>query len=477
MKRSSGVLMHISSLYGKYSVGSLGKEAYEWIDYLSDVGFGYWQVLPFCLPDECNSPYKSYSAFSTNPYFIDLPALFNEGLITEDELSSAEQKTPYSCEFKRLSEERLALLRLAASRFTDKKSMDKFLKTHRRVDEFCTFMALRRTNGEKPWQEWDKSEPDTDELRLWQFTQYMFYIQWMKLKEYANAKGIKIIGDIPIYVALDSADVWASPEMFKLDSGHKPTEVAGVPPDYFSEDGQLWGNPLYNWKKMKTDGYSWWCERMAFMTELFDGVRIDHFRGIESYFSIPASAKTAKAGKWIKGPGMDFVRAMKKVAKDKLIIAEDLGDITPAVEKLVKDSGFPGMRVLQFAFLGDGNSIHLPHNYSENCIAYTGTHDNNTLLGYIWESSEAERGRLFEYCGYTGADLDASYPDIMRTVLMSAAPIAVFPVQDLLFYGADTRFNTPGQSAGNWSYRITREQLMQINRQRLTRWLEIYGRK
>lgn len=476
MKRSSGVLMHVSSLWGEYSEGSLGEEALKWIDFLSDCGFSYWQVLPFCLPDECNSPYKSYSAFSLNPYFIDLKALHSKGLITDAELENARQGTPYSCEFERMSKERLELLKRASERFDGWEDVKEFLKYHPENAQFCTFMALKKANNGAVWQEWTVKEPDASELRLWQFTQYIFYTQWMRIKAYANKKGISIIGDLPIYVALDSSDVWASPELFQLDGDNYPTSVAGVPPDYFSADGQLWGNPLYNWKRMKEDGYLWWRRRMSFMCELFDGVRIDHFRGIESYFSIPAGETTAKNGKWLKGPGMAFIRAMKEVTADKLLIAEDLGDITPAVDKLVRDSGFPGMRVLQFAFLGDPESPHLPHNYSDNCIAYTGTHDNNTLLGFVWESDEEVRQRLFNYVGYRGDDLDGSYESVMRAMFSSHAPLLILPIQDLLFFGSDTRLNRPGSAAGNWSYRVTAEQIGNIDVNRLVFWNNTYGR-
>jgi 4-alpha-glucanotransferase len=249
-----------------------------------------------------------------------------------------------------------------------------------------------------------------------------------------------------------------------------------VPPDYFSADGQLWGNPLYNWKRMKEDGYLWWRRRMSFMCELFDGVRIDHFRGIESYFSIPAGETTAKNGKWLKGPGMAFIRAMKEVTADKLLIAEDLGDITPEVYQLVQDSGFPGMRVLQFAFLGDRSSPHLPHNYDNNAIAYTGTHDNNTLLGYVWEMDDAQRRQLFDYMGYNGNHIDGCYDHIFRTMFASHAGLLILPVQDLLLYGSDTRFNTPGKSTGNWSFRITREQLKKIDAAKFRKLNHLYCR-
>lgn len=468
--------MHISTLWGEYSEGSFGCAAFEWIDFLADAGFSVWQVLPFCLPDEYNSPYKSYSAFSVNPGFIDLPTLAEEGLITAEELAAARQRTPWACEFDRLAAERMPLLAKAAERFDDSAALDAFYADHPQVAEFCTFMALRAANGETPWQDWTVSEPDAATLRTWRFTQYAFFAQWAKVKAYANERGISIIGDIPIYVALDSADVWANPDQFQLDKRYQPTSVAGVPPDYFSEDGQLWGNPLYNWAKMKADGFAWWRARMRHMTELFDGVRIDHFRGIESYYRIPATATTAREGKWVKGPGMAFVHAMREVCgEDKLLIAEDLGVITPEVQKLVKDSGFPGMRVLQFAFLGDDGSTHLPHNYDNNSIAYTGTHDNDTLLGYIYALDDAGRRHLFDYCHHDGP-ADDSRDAILRTMLASHAGIVIMPVQDLLFYGTDCRFNKPGEPDGNWCYRVARHQVEGIDRAVLRKMNHLYGR-
>ena len=435
MKRSSGVLLHVSSLWGDYSEGSLGKAAREWIDFLAECKFTYWQILPFCLPDEYNSPYKSYSAFSGNPYFIDLDILLEKGLITEQETNSAKQKSPHLCEFDRLNKERIDLLKKAASRYTDNGEMDEFFKSHKNTESFCRFMALKEANGMKEWINWDKDTYDEKVFFQWKFIQYMVFSQWFEIKSYANARGVKIIGDIPIYVAHDSSDVWSAPEQFQLDGKYNPTAVAGVPPDYFSADGQLWGNPLYDWKSMKKDGYSWWCERMAFMCELFDGVRIDHYRAIESYFSIPAGETTARNGKWVKGPGMSIINEFKKICGDKLIIAEDLGDITPEVYKLVQKSGFPGMRVLQFGLLGDNNSTHLPHNYSNNCVAYTGTHDNNTLLGYVWELSAQDRKRFLDYFGYESANWDNCYDTVIRSMLASHAGLVIFPVQDLLKYG------------------------------------------
>ncbi len=475
MKRASGVLMHVSSLWGNYSEGSLGQEAREWVDILEKAGFHAWQVLPFCLPDECNSPYKSFSAFSLNPNFIDLPTLAQQGLLTKEELKSAEQKIPFACEFDRLSKERFALLTRAAERVSDWSKIDVFLASHPKTADFCRFMAIKANNGGKEWQDWENEIEDESVLKAWQFTQYECYRQWIALKEYANDHGVSIIGDIPIYVASDSADVWANRELFLLDQRNRPSSVAGVPPDYFCADGQLWGNPLYNWRRMKEDNYAWWRARMSFMLELFDGVRIDHFRGLESYFSIPATEKTARNGVWKKGPGMALIRALRPLCEDKLIIAEDLGDITPAVHKLVKDSGFPGMRVLQFAFLGDENTPHLPHNYENNCVAYTGTHDNNTLLGYVWELDDETRRRLMEYCGYEG-DFDRCYGEVLRTMFASHAGLLVLPVQDLLYFGRDTRLNRPGDSDGNWSWRLTSEQATHIPTKQLANLNRLYGR-
>ena len=469
--------MHISSLWGEYSEGSLGKAAKEWIDFISDCGFGVWQVLPFCLPDDFSSPYKSYSAFSLNPYFIDLDRLHEMGLLTSAELEGARQCTPYSCEFERLFAERMPLLARAAERFSDSGKIRGFLDEHKQTENFCRFMALRKANGELTWNEWTVGEPDESEQRLWEFTQYIFFEQWKEIREYAHERGVKIIGDIPIYVSWDSADVWSNPTQFLLDARSLPTAVAGVPPDYFAKDGQLWGNPLYDWEAMQSDGFSWWKERISFMTELFDGVRIDHFRGIESYYSIPADAETAKDGVWCKGPGLALIDAIKSVSGDRLLIAEDLGDITDAVHELVEKSGFPGMRVLQFGFQGDSDSPHLPHNYKNNCIAYTGTHDNNTLLGYVWELDADTRKRLLSYCGFEGDDWNSCYDSVLRTMFASHAGLLILPVQDLLLYGSDTRLNVPGRSGGNWSYRITRGQLDGINRDKFRKWNSEYGRK
>ncbi|MBO5712591.1 MAG: 4-alpha-glucanotransferase, partial [Clostridia bacterium] len=448
MERASGVLMHISSLYGKYSCGAFSNNAKTFIDNLKKGGFKYWQVLPFCITDDYNSPYKSYSAFSGNPNFIDLERLYEDGLITKTDLDKATQLSPYLCEFDRLKNERIKLLFKASKKFTKIAEMNEFYATHKETLEFCKFMALKDANNGKPWYEWSTTKYDEKCYFAWQFIEYVFYTQWLEIKTYANNNGIKIIGDIPIYVDHDSADVWANPSLFQLDKNYKPKAIAGVPPDYFSADGQVWGNPLYNYKEMKKDGYAWWKKRIAFTGELFDAVRIDHFRAIETYYAIPYGDKTAKNGKWVKGPGMSLINEIKKVAKNTMIIAEDLGEITDDVRKLLKKSGFPGMRVLQFAFMGE-NSTHLPHNYVNNTVAYTGTHDNNTLLGYIWELDEQTRHRVLEYFDYHG-EWDNCYDAIIKGMMRSTAGIVVFPIQDLLKFGADTRLNTPGNGEKNW---------------------------
>ncbi len=477
MKRQSGLLMHISSLYGDYSIGTFGKSAFEFIDFLVDSGFSVWQVLPFTVTDEYNSPYKSFSAFGGNPYFIDPEKLYADGLISKQDLENAKQKTPYISEFERLHKERLALLKKAYKNFRNHKDVEEFLETHPRIEAFCRFMTLREQNGFKPWQEWESEEiTNSETLGMWQFIQYEFFRQWAEIKTYANSKGVSIIGDIPIYVSDDSCDVWENRSLFQINEKGYPSKVAGVPPDYFAEDGQLWGNPLYDWDEMKKDGFAWWKERINHALTMFDGVRIDHFRAIESYWAVDATEKTARNGVWVKGPGMEFIEAIKKGNEDKLIIAEDLGDITDEVRELVESSGFPGMRVFQFGFLDDGNSIHMPHNYIRNSVAYSGTHDNNTLFGFLWESSEDVRRRALDYCGFDGGDWGGATPLFLRAVFASVSDLAIIPIQDYLMYGSDTRINTPGVADGNWSYRVTKEQLNGANKEFFKSLNKIYRR-
>lgn len=491
LPRSSGVLLHITSLWGSDSIGCFGREARDFIDFLADCGFSWWQVLPFCMADECNSPYKSYSAFGGNPYLVDIRILAADGYLTRGELETVKESSPYACEFERLAATRLNLLRLAASRASveDRVAIASFAAENPYLEQFCAFMAHRAVNGGRPWYEWTNMEKtDVYEIEhfAWQFIQYHFMKQWADIRSYANRKGIRIMGDIPIYVAYDSCDVWANRELFQLDEYGKPTAVAGCPPDYFAEDGQLWGNPLYNWERMKQDDFAWWSARIKHMLTLFDGVRIDHFRGLESYWSIPADAPTARTGHWEIGPREAFLTRLHKVIDETaakqgatpLVVAEDLGDSTPELLSFVEESGLPGMRVMQFAFDGSPANVHLPHNYIRNIVAYTGTHDNNTLLGYVWEADEQTRRRILDYCGFTASDWNTSdaYAAIIRTLFASAAGLVMLPLQDMLGFGADTRMNIPGEPWGNWRYRVTGDQLALVNRAYYRKLNELYGR-
>ncbi len=478
MERKSGVLMHISSLWGEYSCGSFGSGAKEFVDFLKSAGFSYWQVLPFGLVDECNSPYKSYSTFGGNPYFIDLKALFDEGLITTDELNGARQNTPYSCEFERLSKERVNLLITASGRADEalKSKINEFIDANSHLKDFCRFMALKDANGDKEWTDWTTESFSSTVEFGWRFIQYEFFTQWAQIKKYANDNGVKIIGDIPIYVSFDSSDVYFNKSLFMMDDNNSLTDVAGVPPDYFAEDGQLWGNPLYKWDEMEKDGYKWWQDRMAFALSLFDGVRIDHFRAFESFWAVKGGAKTAKEGRWVKGPGIKLINALKEVSGDKLIIAEDLGDITKEVIELVEESGFPGMRVFQFGFLG-GETPHKPHNYINNSIAYSGTHDNNTLLGYLWETPTDIKRDVMKYCVCDPDQWNEKGCEaIIRTIMASNAGLTIFPIQDLLGYGNDTRLNIPGRAEGNWLFRITKGQVDGIDTLKYKELNRLYGR-
>ena len=478
MERKSGVLMHVSSLWGEYSCGSFGSGAKEFVDFLKSAGFSYWQVLPFGLVDECNSPYKSYSTFGGNPYFIDLKVLFDEGLITDKELNDARQLTPYSCEFERLSEERVNLLITASTRADEalKTKINEFIDGNSHLKDFCHFMALKDANCDKEWTDWTTLEISLYVEFGWRFIQYEFFTQWAQIKKYANDNGVKIIGDIPIYVSFDSSDVFFNKSLFMMDDDNSLTDVAGVPPDYFAEDGQLWGNPLYNWDEMEKDGYKWWQDRMELALRLFDGVRIDHFRAFESFWAVKGGAKTAKEGRWIKGPGMKLINALKEVSGDKLIIAEDLGDITKEVIELVEESGFPGMRVFQFGFLG-GETPHKPHNYINNSIAYSGTHDNNTLLGYLWETPTDIKRDVMKYCACDPEQWNEKGCEaIIRTIMASNAGITIFPIQDLLGYGNDTRLNIPGRADGNWLFRITKGQVDGIDTLKYKELNRLYGR-
>ncbi len=494
--RSSGVLLHISSLMGPYGIGCFGRDALRFIDFLKDAGFKAWQVLPFTIPDLCNSPYKSISAFAGNPYFIDPEQLFDDGLITAEELESCKAPSPYAVDFTAIAEQRTALFAAAFDRCTPalRAKIEVWRKTQSWVEDFALYTALQAESG-KDWIDWDAPlrSRDPQALKAAQkrlketidravFLQYLFFTQWQKVRDYAKEREIEIIGDMPIYVSFESADVWSNQQLFALDKTGHPTEEAGVPPDYFSEDGQRWGNPLYDWTAMKAEGYRWWLERIRHAHSLFDKLRIDHFRGFSAYWAVPTTAETAKEGQWRQGPGMDFFNILFKQTDRKTLIAEDLGVRDEGLEKLLKETGLPGMRVLQFAFLGQDDGMHLPHNYLPDTVAYTGTHDNNTLLGYLWELTPENRRYCLDYCGFDGdewKDGGAENPAIrciLRTLWGSPARLIVVPVQDLLGYGGDTKMNRPGVAEGNWSYRLTEEAFSHLRPDVYKKLSSIYNR-
>lgn len=479
MNRKSGVLLHISSLHGGYSIGSLGKEAREFCDFLSECAFSIWQVLPLSIPDRYNSPYSSHSSFIENPYFIDLETLYEKGLITRDELNLSRERTPYLCEFERLKGERIALLKRASQRaYTDealRTLIEARAERKSEVRNAAKFLAKREKSIGIPWQKWNDAEYNRDDYFFYLFLSYEFCREWEGLRQYAHSRGIDIIGDLPIYPSLDSSDLYYNRDAFILDEEGYPTHVAGVPPDYFSADGQTWNNPIYNYEAPGGGAYTFISSRLRHALEYLDGVRLDHFRGYESYYAIPYGESSARHGEWKAGGGKRLIDEIKKTASERLIIAEDLGNITDEVRELLSYSGFPGMRVLQFGFMGD-DSCHLPHNYVRNSVAYTGTHDNNTLLGFVYEMSESDRRRAFDYAGYFGDDLKRGTEALFNSVLGSSSDIAIFPIQDLLGYGCDTRMNTPGVADGNWAYRVTREQLESIDRGKFLYFNRLYGR-
>lgn len=473
MKRTSGVLLHISSLPGEYGIGSLGKEARKFADFLKSGGFTYWQILPTNEIDEFNSPYKSPSAFAGNPFFIDLEELVNKGLLLQEEILPFRQRTPYLCEFDFIRKTRIPVLKKAFSRIGAKikKKIEIFKSENPWVSEYADFTVLKNKNNgadRNKWRIFKLDENDENEIAFYIFLQYEFFCQWQDFKNYANEIGIKIIGDMPIYVSYESSDVYYNGKIFKLNKKGEVLYEAGVPPDYFSADGQTWENPVYDWNALKEDGYKWWINRIAHSLKMFDMVRIDHFRGFSAYWQIP-KGKKATTGKWVKGPGVDFFDALKKVLPDPNIIAEDLGEIDQPVIDLLEATKFPGMRVMQFGFISEGDNPHLPHNYINNSIAYTGTHDNNTTLGWLWELLPEQREYALKYCGFTSGNWKDGGPKaeamraVVRTMYASSAGTVILPVQDLCWYGKDTRINVPGVKYDNWAYRITWEQLAQID--------------
>ena len=466
--RTCGILMPIFSLSGKYGIGTFGRSAYRFVDFLKKGGQSYWQILPLSPTNYGDSPYQSFSSYVGNPYFIDPELLIEEGLLTEAEADSFDfGSDPEKIDYGKLYENRALLLKLAFARFKKTEDYEKFcLENEYWLKDYALFFAIKSKTPEKPLSKWDPplkkreakavaaAEKELSfEVEFCKFCQYEFYRQWFMLKDYANRNGIKIIGDIPIYVAADSADLWADPLQFLVDEELSPKLVAGCPPDAFSDEGQLWGNPLYDWKAMKADGYRWWKKRLSHALLIYDVVRIDHFRAFESFYAIPATDENAVNGKWIKGPDIALFKAFKEEFGEGLpIIAEDLGFLTPAVYRLLKRSGFPGMKVLQFAFDSREESDYLPHNYINNCVVYTGTHDNDTVNGWTKTADESDVSFARRYLHVD--DEEGFIWAMMRSALGSVADTCILMMPDLLGLGSEARINTPSTLGGNWQWRI-----------------------
>jgi len=483
--------MPISSLPSPYGIGTLGAAARGFVDFLHAAGQRYWQMLPVGPISYGDSPYQSFSSFAGNPYYVDIDMLIEDGLLTREEADTLDfGDDPERADYGKLYENRLGLLKKAAERGIprDRDAFGAFVKQKAWLPDYALFMALKQRFDMRPWTEW----PDEDirlhrpeacakwrealakDAEAFEYIQYLFYHQWAELRAYANGEGISIIGDIPIYVALDSAEVWAEPQWFQLDEKNVPKEVAGVPPDLFTADGQLWGNPLYDWDAMEKDGFGWWIRRVAGAGELFDRIRIDHFRGFESYFAVPYGDENARRGRWVKGPGMALVGMLKKEFPDLDFIAEDLGYSTPEVRQLLKDSGFPGMRLLQCAFDEQKIDAFLPHNYIENCICYTGTHDNHTLVGWLLNAGEDELTDAVNYFGLNTAEGYAR--GVIRGGMSSVADLFVAQMQDWLELGDEARINAPGIPTGNWTWRMRPGALTDELAEEILRITRLYGR-
>lgn len=471
MERSSGILMHISSLPSRYGIGTLGKAAYEFADFLKEAGQKYWQVLPLSPAGGGDSPYSSFSTFAGNPNFIDLELLIQDGLLEEDQVAAIDWGTdPEHVDFVKVKAGRDRVLHQAfeQGRERDFDKVNDFVWKNAWLEDYALFMALHHYFNCLPWQEW----PDDDirirqpeamqkylkllrnEVDYYIYIQYLFYKQWNELRAYVKELGIRLIGDVPIYVAMDSADAWREPQFFQLDDRSIPEAVAGVPPDYFSEDGQLWGNPLYDWNAMKEDGYGWWIRRIEGAQKLFDVIRIDHFRAFESYWAVPYGAKSAKEGEWRKGPGMELLGVLKNWFYGLDYIAEDLGILTPAVEDLRSAAGFPGMNILEFAFDANGSSKYLPHRLEKNSICYAGTHDNDTIYGWWTDPKVLKEDKQFakQYLGLNQEE--GPVLGMLRGGLSCPSVLFVAQMQDWLGLGSQARMNVPGVAEGNWTWRM-----------------------
>ena len=465
--RSSGVLMHITSLPGPYGVGTMGKQAFDFVDFLQVAGQKYWQILPLTPTGYGDSPYQSCSTYAGNHYLIDLPKLVEEGLLDYDQINGIDwgwqaDRVDFGLQYQN----RLNVLRLAYGRFQAGEDFQKFCDENKSwLPDFALFMALKEKFDGQPWYAWEEdlklrkseaiarvTEQLQEQIRFYCFVQYIFDKQWRALRDYAHQKDVRIIGDVPIYVPYDSADVWSNPKWFQLDEGMAPTAVAGCPPDAFSEDGQLWGNPLYRWDLLKKDGYQWWIDRLGAAGKLYDVVRLDHFRGFEAYWSVPFGDTTAKNGQWLKGPGLDFMNTVKEKLPHISLIAEDLGFLTQEVLDLRDDSGFPGMKVLEFAFDSREPSEYLPHTYPTNSVCYTGTHDNMTMRQWFETATEDAVAYATEYMRLS--EQEGMVWGVIRTAMSSVSDLCVIQMQDLLNLGGEARMNFPGtMTNANWTWR------------------------
>lgn len=493
-ERVSGILLHPTSLPGRYGIGDLGEWAFRFVDYLVEHGQKVWQMLPLGPTSYGDSPYQCLSAFAGNPLLISLDKLVEEGWLSPEDVADVPDFPQHAVDYGRVIEYHNQMLTRAYQNFEANaqepqiRAFEEWSQTNKDwLDDFALFRALKDHHGGKPWVEWSEGEalrhPDAlveatarhaDDINLHRWQQWIFNRQWLELKSYANGKGIRLIGDIPIFVAHDSSDVWARPELFYLDEKGYPTVIAGVPPDYFSETGQRWGNPLYRWDEMAQDGYSWWVRRIRATLDLVDVIRIDHFRGFEAYWEVPASEATAVRGRWVPGPGMQFFEVIKAALGNLPIIAEDLGVITPEVVALRDGLGLPGMKILQFAWEGGVNDPFLPHNHIPNCVVYTGTHDNNTTIGW-WHEEASPAMKSFVNSYFDREVVEINW-ELIRAAEMSVAHTCVIPMQDILNLGAESRMNLPGREMGNWTYRCTPEDFNHPGIQRLMHYTKLYGR-
>lgn len=472
--RRSGMLLPITSLPSKYGIGSFSKEAYDFIDMLQNAGQRLWQILPIGPTGQGDSPYQSFSTFAGNPYFIDLDELVREGLLSEDECNSYDWGDNESyIDYEKICLSRFKILNIAYKRSQIRlnNEFNEYCENNKWwLHDYALYMAIKDSYNGQSWTEWNQDiksrkeeailsyeEKLREEIEFYKYLQYLFYKQWNKLKSYANEKGISIIGDIPIYVSLDSADTWANPELFQLNEECTPTAVAGCPPDSFSETGQLWGNPLYDWEYHKSTNYEWWIKRTKQSFELYDIVRIDHFRGFDEYYSIPYGESTAMNGSWQKGPGIELFARLKEVLGNVEIIAEDLGFLTDSVQQLLKDTGYPGMKIIQFAFDSREDSDYLPHNYNRNCVVYTGTHDNNTICGWYKEINEEDKNMCIDYMNNRYTPENEIHWDFICLAMRSVSDTCIIPVQDYLGLGAEARINTPSTLGVNWKWRMKKD--------------------